>query len=707
MIPPRNRWAMAIALVSMATSARSETNLPLLALAAPPADPFALVTNKFSGPTHGNSISAAWGDLNGDGRLDLGVANLWPSNVFYRGFTNGMLIPTAFFHPQGLPGPFSQATAAIAFGDLDNDGDLDAFAGGPADDRVFLNEGNYFTPIFRQSGVTATHSANLVDIDNDGWLDVFTSTGGGMGAYPEMVYYNHGGTNFTVGIASPISTTPSASYGASWADYDNDGRLDVILPNNSFTGRNFLFHNEGGGQFTQVLDGPVATDLPESDGSAWGDLDNDGDFDLFISNGANLDNFLYLNDGAGHFTKVTDGSVVHDQGFSVGAVFGDYDNDGWLDLLVANRLGPCFLYHNRGDGTLERVTAGELASTYTDGNAVSLVDEDNDGFLDAFVANWAGEGGPDDELFFRNTGNTHAWIKVRLAGTASNRSGIGAQIRVVATLQGTERTQLRQIGGFDSAGSTALEAHFGLADATEVRELRVRWPSGIQQVLTNLAVRQTLVVEEPPVTAVTLSIEPPAGIFTNAVEVAIRGGEQVQVRYTLDGTEPTSASPLYARPLRLRATTTVQARGFVRGQAVGNLVSAPYRRIYAYEGDGLTTDWRETYFGPGFDPFDPRVDAAADSDGDGATNQQEFWARTNPVDAQSVLRIGIRAVPQILWTGTADVTYQVRRHSIQTPGQSFPIGNPVRGTGTVIRVVDELAPDPYSFYSVEIVPSAP
>lgn len=169
-------------------------------------------------------------------------------------------------------------------------------------------------------------------------------------------------------------------------------------------------------------------------------------------------------------------------------------------------------------------------------------------------------------MFFRNSGNTNAWIKIRLVGTASNRSGIGAQVRVAATWQGTERIQLRQIGGFDSAGSTALEAHFGLADATEVRELRVRWPSGIQQ---------------------------------------------------------------------------------------------------------------------------------------------EFWARTNPVDAQSVLRLGIRAVPQILWTGANDVTYQVRRHISQVPGQSVPIGNPVLGTGAVIRFVDDNSPDPYSFYSVEIVPSAP
>jgi hypothetical protein len=119
-----------------------------------------------------------------------------------------------------------------------------------------------------------------------------------------------------------------------------------------------------------------------------GDYDNDGFPDLFVANGGDLNNFLYHNNGDGTFTKITTGNIVNDRGYSVGAAWADYDNDGYLDLFVGNRLGNNFLYHNNGNGTFTKITTGAIVSEAADSNGIAWGDYNNDGFLDLFVANW-------------------------------------------------------------------------------------------------------------------------------------------------------------------------------------------------------------------------------------------------------------------------------------------------------------------------------
>jgi enediyne biosynthesis protein E4 len=232
-----------------------------------------------------------------------------------------------------------------------------------------------------------------------------------------------------------------------------------------------------------------------------GDYDNDGYLDLFVVNdlcNCTEPNFLFHNNGDGTLSRMTNaeaGSSTTDLGGGGVCAWGDFDNDGYLDLFVPHTPQSWF-YHNNGDGTFTRILSGSLVN---DGgiNPVSCAwgDYDNDGFLDLIVTRGA-ERALETNLLYHNNGNSNAWIKVRLVGTASNRSAVGAKVRLNATIRGKNMWQLREINTGSGFGASPLEAHFGLGDATNIDQLRIEWPSGIVQTLTNVAPRQTLTVVE-------------------------------------------------------------------------------------------------------------------------------------------------------------------------------------------------------------------
>jgi len=164
-------------------------------------------------------------------------------------------------------------------------------------------------------------------------------------------------------------------YACAWADYDGDGFPDLFVTNNNAgqNKNNFLYLNQGDGTFLKILEGSVVEDSGSSYGCTWGDYDNDGHPDLFVSNyGEN--NCLYRNNGDSTFTKVLDGPVVNDGGRSTGASWADYDRDGWLDLFVCNRDQVNFLYHNDGDGTFTRIFAGEIANDVDNSSGCAWAD---------------------------------------------------------------------------------------------------------------------------------------------------------------------------------------------------------------------------------------------------------------------------------------------------------------------------------------------
>jgi hypothetical protein len=188
-------------------------------------------------------------------------------------------------------------------------------------------------------------------------------------------------------------------------------------------------------------------------------------------------------------------------GLATGCAWGDYDNDGFLDLFVCwQEEKNNHLYHNNGDGTFTRVLTGSIVNDGGRSPGCAWADYDNDGFLDLFVSNGAFVGNTGENNFlYHNDGNGNRWLKLKLVGGPSNRAAIGAKVRVNAAIRGASRWQMREIsGGSGFASQDSLIAHFGLADATNVDTVRIEWPSGTVQELHNLNPNQSLTIREPP-----------------------------------------------------------------------------------------------------------------------------------------------------------------------------------------------------------------
>ncbi|MBN1458772.1 MAG: VCBS repeat-containing protein [Armatimonadetes bacterium] len=291
---------------------------------------------------------------------------------------------------------FPQATGA-AWGDYDGDGYADLFLtgspGGLPNVRLLRNQGDLtFADLgsalrIYEATTGATDGVAWADYDNDGDLDVLVSGDGGV--YDKL--YLNDGTGFTDAAASAFSTPEPSDPGrtVSWCDYNGDNWLDVFVSYTSYPGydvRGRLYLNETDGTFTEVTE---AAGMGGDDssmyaiGSHWGDYDNDGWSDLLVASW-NLPPMLYRNEGDGTFTEVS--ATAHVAGLSsgTGAAWGDYDNDGWLDCYVVGRGGVTDgIFHNNGDGTFTNLsgTAGMAGDTFA-ANGVSWADYDNDGYLD-------------------------------------------------------------------------------------------------------------------------------------------------------------------------------------------------------------------------------------------------------------------------------------------------------------------------------------
>jgi hypothetical protein len=471
------------------------------------ADIFTKITTG-PGSAIGNSRGAAWGDYNNDGFIDLFVPQVGldgssaANNLLYRNNTNATFTKVS-------AGPIATLVSAgfgAVWGDYDNDGKLDlVLVNEQQDNYLFRNigAGSFVTvpdAVFVPDKVSS-RGVSWVDYDSDGYLDLFRPV---LNFQPRRLERNNRDGTFVSITDGDFLNLTGSFLGVAWGDYNNDGRPDLFLPNNGEEDSlpNYLFRNDKDGVFTRVGEGVLDGNF-NGTAAAWGDYDNDGDLDLFVSchfhppEIASRPNLLFRNDGNDTFTSVSSlpaNDPEYNGGISTACTWGDYDNDGWLDLFVANRLNQNdYLYHNNGDGTFTKVLDSVVVKDGANSFAAAWGDYDNDGFLDLFV----GTGGTPN-LLYHNSGNTNHWLKFRLIGTRSNRSAIGAKVRLHATVNGKTFWQMREVSGGDGIrGQNSLDVHFGLGNATNADLVRIEWPSGTVQELTNVAAQQFRTVTEP------------------------------------------------------------------------------------------------------------------------------------------------------------------------------------------------------------------
>jgi len=437
------------------------------------------------------SSAALWFDYNNDGRPDLLVVR-FGHNQLFENLGNGRFKEVT--RAVGLY-RYLNAITAIAF-DYDRDGYVDLFVG------CYFQPVNVFHPDTPRFFPENMETAN---------------NGGGV-----LVFHNNGNGTFT-DVTDKVGLRQSG-----WAldlghgDANNDGFDDLYVANDFGTDRFFV--NNGNGTFTDITKTAIGFDTKKGMNAEWGDFDNDGLLDIFVTNVTDdymrEGNFLWHNNGNLTFTDVSRETGTYESGWGWGAKFFDYDNDGWLDLYVMNgwvsagsesyvpdifamlvkpgidltdaRSWPPMgkkslsgyekkrLYHNEHGQVFTEQAARHGLDSIRDGRGVAVADFDNDGRLDVFVANANSE-----PILYRNTLPTGAhWVSFLLEGRRSNRAAVGAQVRLTAAGQ----TWLRYVSGGNSfAGQSSNRVHFGLGQAASIDRVEVRWPSGEKEVFTGIA----------------------------------------------------------------------------------------------------------------------------------------------------------------------------------------------------------------------------
>ena len=487
---------------------------------------------------------AAFLDYDNDGDLDLYIVNGAPLPGFEAAGP-----PKNILYQNDGTGVFTDVTAAAGVGDTgygmgcvaadyDNDGDPDLYVTNFGENLLYQNNGDgTFIDVTAHAGVGNgqkwSSSCAFVDYDHDGNLDLYVVNylaydvakdrdwydprGRRIYSNPQVyagisdtLYRNNGDGTFTdLTKQANVYNNDGKGLGVTCGDYDNDGRIDIYVAND--TTPNFLYRNVGDGLFMDI--GPLAGAAYNDHGVAeggmgvdFGDYNNDGFLDIFVTNFSNETNTLYHNTANGALIDFTNIAGLGEASFlklAFGTKFFDADNDGALDLFVANgHLYPTEsdaleyaqadqLFINTGEGAFVDVSegAGEYFSTRRVGRGAAFGDYDNDGDTDIFVVNLNQEG-----VLLRNEGgNRHKWLMIKTVGVKSNRDGIGARVEVVTR----SHAQVKEV----QAGSSYLSGHdlrllFGLGTETKAETVKITWPSGAEQTVTEVEANQLLVITE-------------------------------------------------------------------------------------------------------------------------------------------------------------------------------------------------------------------
>lgn len=451
----------------------------------------AQINHQYTGHLYGGG--AACGDFNGDDRLDLYVlTGKDKPNLLYLNNGNGIFTETA----QSAGVADMEMSIGAVCGDIDNDGDLDLFVVNfLGKNRLYLNDGAaHFIDVAEAAGVADSKpgiSAAMADYNHDGRLDLYvinysTTT------HTSVFYRNNGNGTFTDVTSITRTAVKGRSLGVGFFDYDLDGDQDLYVADEYDL--DHLFRNNGDGTFTNIAS---AAQLVETDGMGldFADFDGDGDFDIYI--GDFYHDVLFRNNGNGTFSNIAKQAGIDNQGVGWGVNFMDYDNDGDKDLYVINgplmtlsREQPNVFYGNNGNGTFARTSSFMGGEFKGEGRGSVRADFNRDGALDIFFV--CGARGKSKLLM--NTSRGLNWFALKLVGTKSNRSGVGARVEVFAG-------NLKQIdevrAGSSYASMHPLELHFGVRNAPQIDKVLVYWPSGIKQEVANLNVNQVHTITEP------------------------------------------------------------------------------------------------------------------------------------------------------------------------------------------------------------------
>ena len=460
-------------------------------------------------------MGSAWADYDGDGDLDLFATGAYEANALFRNDGGEGFVDRA--KAAGLDGEWGLGSV---FADYDNDGDPDLYLTrkgwwGKGKNSLYANGGDEsFVDVAHEAGVEdggSSFGATWGDIDNDGYVDLVVTNGVTGGESRNRLFLNDEGKLFE-DIAAAAGIMPGRTIGSALGDYDNDGDLDLYLAH--FVALNSFYRNDTDGTTGTVRFSDVTrqtrTQLPVQGYFAFFfDYDNDGYLDLFCSQmsayeavadsrirGGTLHNVnrpaLYHNEGDGRYADVTYRAGLGHAYGSTGAAHGDFDNDGHLDIYLANggaetgRLEPDALLRNRGDGTFVDIAARIGMEQLEKGHGVTLADYDGDGDQDIYVP--IGGFFPGERRhnrLLRNDTEGHNWVTLSLVGSLSNRDGIGARVRVRAGARNYHHV-VSGGGGFGVNDSRQLE--IGLGEADSIEEAEVRWPSGRVEVFTGLSV---------------------------------------------------------------------------------------------------------------------------------------------------------------------------------------------------------------------------
>ena len=491
---------------------------------------FENVAAKLGVDTFGLSGGVVADDFDGDDHVDLFVTSYHPevSPRLFRNQGDGTYVDhTSRVGLTGIAGGLNAIQA-----DYDNDGDTDIFVlrggwfgeHGSHPNSLLQNQGDgTFVDVTFSAGLGEHHYPTQTgvwwDFDLDGQIDLFIGNEQeGSVVAPSQLFRNQGDGTF-IDVASDAGVTNDRfAKGVTSGDFNGDRYPDLYVSNLGQPNR--LYRSNRDGTFTDVAR-EAGVDLPLSSFPAWfWDFNNDGNLDLYVSNyQASIEHLsfvysgqehrgetqrLYAGDGQGTFTDMTKQSGLNVPTLPMGCNFGDVNNDGFLDFYLGTgdpsyaSLMPNVMYISNKGSSFDDVTMAGGFGHLQKGHAVAFVDYDSDGDLDVFEQmGGAYLGDKFYDALFENPGFDHHWLVVKLVGMSSNRSAIGARIRIDTDYQGETISQFRHVNSGASFGANALRQHIGLGKATSIRKLHIDWPSiGETQTLSDVPVDCTIEIVE-------------------------------------------------------------------------------------------------------------------------------------------------------------------------------------------------------------------